>query len=321
MDSENDIWILIEQTLRLGQHRNLSQKNSDGDDTKNALRVLVSSLLEIVEPFDAQDSTSGNVVAALTQDLGPYLSMGLSRSEAVVWKAFKFSPEQACGWIEQNIPLATAIVWKEIKPANYFAWVQEGFDVSTAKEWESRGYSPSEAKLWGKTHAWEELEKYRHLGPVECIAPLLNKYYLDPEEVVDWVTSDIPARDAVVWVEKGYTVTQAQKLHAENKTPQEEPDKRGGDLFVTTSWKRINKAANENGWQVSPPRKAMLAQKTSTKTLIFLRGSQRYYGMFSTHGQFRGATAASPTNWKSTRYDPGRMRTVDAFIDALSSPK
>jgi hypothetical protein len=268
-------------------------------------------------PVDPSNESTSTIVAALDENLSPYMAAGLRHRDAVIWKAFGFTPDAARGWIDEDVPLSQALTWRSVKPEHYHQWVALGIDESYAHGWELRDYTPHDAQHWGVRHSWETLEKLRWVGPAEHVAPLVNEHKMTPEDVTMWVATNIPLADIKAWVKKGYTPKQAMKLHEKGKRVDRVPDLLFGEPFPSHSWKRIAAAARKNGWTIHDPERATSNRYTNRLSVRFERNGQNLYGLFGPNGQFRGVVTTAVARWYPNAHDPGRMRTIDEFIKAL----
>jgi hypothetical protein len=314
---DSDLAVLLEFSARA-----ITGGQFTDEDQNVILRVVGAMLREAMgePPSDPMNEESTKVVSALDPEWSAYIALGVKRRDAMIWKAFGFSPEQTRGWLENNVPMSVALVWSHTDPKNYEGWVRLGVDETNARAWEVRGIGPDEAQHWGTKIAWDVIEQLHELGPAEHVAPLYAACRTSINNVMEWVAADVPVEDAATWVEKGYTVNQAERLHREGKSAALVPDLRRGEPFATDSWKRIVTAARKNGWVVHEPERVTSGRYAPRLSVRFERGDTRYYGIFGTGGQFRGVVTAPVARWHPNAYDPGRMRTIDEFLRALHRP-
>lgn len=314
---DSDLNILLEYVTRalVGGH-------ASDEDQRVMLQVVAAVLGEVVgpPPADPQNEATASIVATLDPDLSSYISLGVRRRDAIIWKAFGFTAEQTRGWLNNNVTMSEALTWKRVKPENYHEWVAIGVNEMDAREWESRNYMPTDAKYWGKANTWDTLERLRWLGPAEQVAPLFNEHKLTIDDIVTWASTDIPLSDVATWAKKGYTVRQAVKLHEQGKSPHTVKDLRGGEPFATPSWKRIADAARKNGWIVSEPERVTSGRYATRVSVQFERNGKKYFGLFGTTGQFRSVVTNPIARWYPNAHDPGRIRTIDEFVRALHQP-
>jgi hypothetical protein len=298
----------------------LNQDASFSEPVVNALRVLAERISYHYGLLEA-DATTSEVIYALDPALDEWTSGGFSYSEHLIWSAFGFKSHEATQWKNSNVSLHDALVWKGVKPSNFSKWNAMGVKPSTAIEWESKGCDPDEAKIWGNTIPWGTVTILRSLGPAEHIAPLYKENYMSVDEVLNWVTSDVPIEDSWKWMRKGYALNNASKLHAEGKRVEDMKDLKEGEFFATPSWKRISKAARENGWEISGPFLTPDQNEAPRISMTFSRGDDEIlYGLFSTSGRFRQVSASKFSRWDTQSKRNLNVRTVDEFIAQLSKP-
>lgn len=188
------------------------------------------------------------------EDLTAWLAAGLRRVEALAWRRWNFTLDEAKKWRAAGVGEAlTAAQWQVagVEPGTVADWVRAritvgeairwhefGYDLKQAAEFTKNGKSPEQAYglrqgspgLTGMTRravaaasgmTSVNMQAFLSAGvPHIVMAGYLQTQWTDAEAIT-WAQNGIQSWDARMWKEIGLTPAEASELNKQSKTPAE----------------------------------------------------------------------------------------------------
>jgi hypothetical protein len=187
------------------------------------------------------------------EDLTAWLAAGLRRVEAMAWRRWNFTLDEATKWRAAGVGEAlTAAQWQiaGVEPGTVKDWINAritvgeairwhefGFDLKQAAENTKNGRTPDQA--YGQRHGLTarrvvggamqaassmvgaSMQAFLSAGVSHTVmAGYLQTQWTD-DEATTWAQHGIQAWDARMWKEIGVTPVEASELNKESRTPAE----------------------------------------------------------------------------------------------------
>ena len=183
------------------------------------------------------------------EDLTAWLAAGLRRSEALSWRRWNFTLEQAVEWRSAGVTEALlAAQWQaagvkpnkvgdwvdaKIGPGEAIRWHEFGFGLDEARGHAKNGESPDQvyqrrsivaqmtqmARPGRPIPAGAGIHQLLQAGvPHEVLRGYLEAQWYDAEAIV-WAKQDIQAGEARLWQGLGLTASEAGELRKADRTP------------------------------------------------------------------------------------------------------
>ncbi|HEX9335114.1 MAG TPA: hypothetical protein VF892_04480 [Pseudonocardiaceae bacterium] len=185
------------------------------------------------------------------EDLTAWLAAGLRRVEALSWRRWNFTLDDAIRWRKSGVAEALmAAQWQaagvhpdtvrgwldaKIGAGEAIRWHEFGYDLNTAREHAKRGQSPDEvfqqrhmgqqmgpitraaAGAMGSLH--EGIQRFMQSGvPHDLMRGYLAMKWTD-DEAITWAKEGIEAHDAHLWLEIGLVAVEAGELSKAGQKP------------------------------------------------------------------------------------------------------
>jgi hypothetical protein len=182
------------------------------------------------------------------EDLTAWLAAGLRRVEALAWRRWRFTLDDATRWRRSGVTEALAAAqwqaagvtpdtvrgWLDAKigPSEAIRWHEFGFDLQSARQHAQRGETPDDvfqqrhmsqvgfaARAAASNPMHEGIRRFMQAGaPHELMSGYLEEKWLD-DEAIAWAKQDIAASAARLWQEIGLTPSEAGELRKAGQTP------------------------------------------------------------------------------------------------------
>jgi hypothetical protein len=182
------------------------------------------------------------------EDLTGWLAAGLRRVEALAWRRWNFTLDEATAWRREGVTEAllaaqwqaaavrpdTVRSWLDAKigPGEAIRWHEFGYDLEAAKEHAKRGESPDQ--VYQQRHVsqgmsamvrasalpmHEGIQRFMRSGAShELMRGYLEAQWFD-DEAIAWAKEGIQAYDARLWQEIGLVAVEAGELRKADQTP------------------------------------------------------------------------------------------------------
>ncbi|HEX4724917.1 MAG TPA: hypothetical protein VH333_20540 [Pseudonocardiaceae bacterium] len=185
------------------------------------------------------------------EDLTAWLAAGLRRVEALAWRRWNFTLDDATKWRRAGVPEALlAAQWQaaavrpdtvrgwldaKIGPGEAIRWHEFGYDLETAREHAKRGESPdtvfqrryrggqagitTRAASAAASVMHDGIQRFMRSGVShEVMRGYLETHWFD-DEAIAWAKEGIHAHDAHLWQEIGLVAVEAGELRKADQTP------------------------------------------------------------------------------------------------------
>lgn len=177
------------------------------------------------------------------ENLTPWLAAGMRRVEALAWRRWHFTLEDAVRWRKAGVPGALAAAqWQivGVNPDTVGGWVDAGIDGPSAIRWREFGFTlqqaadhvkngrdPDQVYNQGRSGAvgtgsnpmgdrWRE---FINSGvPHQVVGSYIQVQWVD-DEALTWAKASIPAWDARMWQDIGLVAEEAAELIKADITP------------------------------------------------------------------------------------------------------
>ncbi|HEY0808001.1 MAG TPA: hypothetical protein VGD84_23240 [Pseudonocardiaceae bacterium] len=183
------------------------------------------------------------------EDLTAWLAAGLRRVEALAWRRWNFTLDEATQWRKSGVPEALlAAQWQAagVRPDTVRGWLDAkigasaairwhefGFNLEQAREHTKAGESPdqayqqrqqitytsAQAGIVSATPMHQGIQRFMRSGAShQLMHGYMEQQWLD-DEAIGWAKEGIPAVHARIWQEIGLTAAEAGELKKADQTP------------------------------------------------------------------------------------------------------
>lgn len=185
------------------------------------------------------------------EDLTAWMAAGLRRVEALAWRRWNFTLDEATNWRRAGVPEALlAAQWQaaavrpdtvrgwldaKIGPGEAIRWHEFGYDLETAREHAKRGESPDTVfqRRYQGGHSGittraagaaasvmhDGIQRFMRSGiSHEVMRGYLETQWFD-DDAIAWAKEGIGAYDARLWQEIGLVAVEAGELRKADQTP------------------------------------------------------------------------------------------------------
>jgi hypothetical protein len=185
------------------------------------------------------------------EELTAWLTAGLRRTEALSWRRWNFTLEDALKWRTSGVAEALlAAQWQAagVKPDTVGDWVDAKIGPGEAIRWHEFGFGLDEARAHAKNgESPDQVYQRRNLmsqmtpqitgrpgRPIQATAGIQQllqagvphevlRSYMEAQwydtEAIGWAKQDIQAADARLWRSLGLTASEAGELRKADRTP------------------------------------------------------------------------------------------------------
>lgn len=182
------------------------------------------------------------------EDLTAWMAAGLRRVEALAWRRWNFTLDEAKQWRTSGVSEALlAAQWQaagvrpntvrgwldaKIGAGEAIRWHEFGYDLQTAREHAKRGESPDD--VFQKRHRFgaytqaaaglanpmaQGIHRFMQSGAShELLRGYMDEQWFD-DQALAWAKEGITASDARMWQEIGLTPTEAGELRKAGQSP------------------------------------------------------------------------------------------------------